>query len=198
MNKYNMNIKDVKDLCIVAALTALGVVLSAFLQIPVYGNIKIDLSYLVIIIICYMYGSIIGGFSAMTIAMLESSLFTSLGFSISWAIANLFIGLVCGLTFSLVKKTNLKPLFKHFINVSSIVISVAIAMLFIKTGIECVLYEIPFEVKIVKNAVAFGLDVAACLLGYVLLLPKLIRLQLGKLSGVSVETSKDVVDDENE
>ena len=175
--------KNVKDMCIVAVLTALGVVLSAFLQVPVYGNIKIDLSYLVIIVICYLYGALIGGFSAMTIAMLESSLFTSLGFSISWATANLFVGLACGLAFTLTRKSELKPLIKHVINISTIVLSVAIAMLFIKTGIECGLYGIPFEVKIAKNAVAFGLDLTACLIGYAMLLPKFVKIGLIKVNG---------------
>lgn len=174
--------KNVKDLCIVAVLIALGVVLSAFLQIPIYSNIKIDLSYIVIIVICYMYGAVVGGLGAMTIAMLESSLFTSLGFSISWTVANLFVGLVCGLTFSLTRHRNIKEVYKHIVNAVAIVLSVAVAMLFIKTGIECVLYEIPFEIKIAKNAVAFGLDVTVCLIGYAIMLPKLIRMNLYKLN----------------
>ena len=186
------NIKAVKDLCIVAVLIALGVVLSAFLQIPIYSNIKIDLSYIVIIVICYMYGAVVGGLGAMTIAMLESSLFTSLGFSISWSIANLFIGLVCGLTFTLTR-TKVKELaVKHSINIIAIVASVAIAMLFIKTGIECVLYEIPFEIKIAKNAVAFGMDVTVCLIGYSMLLPKLIRMNMYKLNSDLAEPETEV------
>ena len=189
------NIKAVKDLCIVAVLIALGVVLSAFLQIPIYSNIKIDLSYIVIIVICYMYGAVVGGLGAMTIAMLESSLFTSLGFSISWSIANLFIGLVCGLTFTLTR-TKIKELtVKHSINIIAIVASVAIAMLFIKTGIECVLYEIPFEIKIAKNAVAFGMDVTVCLIGYSMLLPKLIRMNLCKINEDLKEIEKKTCED---
>ena len=168
--------QNIKKLCTVSVLTALGVVLSAFLQIPIFSNIKIDLSYIVIIVICYLYGAVIGGFSAMTIAMLESALFTSLGFSISWSLANLFLGLVIGLAFSLSK--NEVNIVKHSINIISIIIAVAIAMLFIKTIIECKLYEIPFNIKIAKNAVAFGIDTATCLIGYCLLLPKLINTKL--------------------
>lgn len=186
------NIKAVKDLCIVAVLIALGGVLSAFLQIPIYSNIKIDLSYIVIIVICYMYGAVVGGLGAMTIAMLESSLFTSLGFSISWSIANLFIGLVCGLTFTLTRTKIKKLAIKHSINIIAIVASVAIAMLFIKTGIECVLYEIPFEIKIAKNSVAFGMDLAVCLIGYSMLLPKLIRMNMYKLNSDLTEPETEV------
>ena len=166
------NKKMIFNLCLNAILIALGVVLSSFLQIPIFSNIKIDLSYVVIILMCMLFNPFQAGLSAMTIAMLESSLFTAYGFSISWAMANLFIGLACGTVFQLTKNMDKKWL-KYVINISSIVISVAIAMLLIKTIIECKLYAIPFEVKIVKNLVAFGVDTASCFIGYLLIIPKL-------------------------
>ena len=49
--------------------------------------------------------------------------------------------------------------------VLAIVIFVGIAMLGAKTIIECNLYGIPFEVKIVKNLVAFGIDSITMVIG---------------------------------
>ena len=47
----------------------------------------------------------------------------------------------------------------------AILIFVGIGMLGAKTGIECYLYHIPFAVKIVKNAVAFGIDSLTMIIG---------------------------------
>lgn len=49
--------------------------------------------------------------------------------------------------------------------VLSVLAYVGIGMLIFKTGIECFLYHIPFAVKIVKNAVAFGVDSAVMIAG---------------------------------
>ena len=88
---------------------------------------------------------------------MESMLFSPYGFSISWFVANLIIGLGCGLVF---KKTE-----NTWIRIAAIVGFVALGMLGAKTGIECYLYHIPFAVKIVKNAVAFGVDTLTMLIG---------------------------------
>ena len=170
-----MKKRIVFDICLIAVLIALGVVFSAFLQIPIYSDIRLDLSYIIIVYICYRFGALYGGFSAMSIAMLESTLFTAYGFSISWATANFVLGAIIGLSFQLTKGMKNKPLY-YIINVSSIVLAVAIGMLGIKTLIECKLYEIPFNVKIVKNSVAFGLDLGVSLLGFLVLLPRMIIL----------------------
>lgn len=174
------NKKEIYMLVLNSVLIALGVVLSSFLQIPIYSDIRIDLSYVVIIVMCLMYNPIQAGLSAMCIAMLESSLFTQYGFSISWATANFVVGFGISLAFMLTK-TMRKNWLKHVINVGTIVVSVAIGMLFVKTIIECNLYNIPFEVKIVKNSVAFGIDTAACLLGYLAILPRLLKMKLNGL-----------------
>lgn len=172
---------EVFKLTLNAMLIALGVVFSSFLQIPIYSDIRIDLSYVIIVVICFIYNPIQSGLSAMTIAMLESTLFTQYGFSISWASANFIVGFGISLAFMITRKVESKPI-KHSINIGAIIVSVAIGMLFVKTIIECNLYDIPFEVKIAKNSVAFGLDSASCLIGYLATLPRLIKM---KLRGIS-------------
>lgn len=173
MNK-KFSLKSVYGLTLLAVLTALGIVLSAFTQFRIYGDIKIDLSYIVIVIVCYLYGGICGGISAGLIASLESLLFTSYGFSISWTSANIIIGLLTGLV---IKHNPIKNnVLKHIINLIVIILSSAIGLLLVKTIIECKLYDIPVEVKIAKNAVAFGTDLTCMLIGYFCLLPIVLKI----------------------
>ena len=140
----------------IAILTALYCVLSAMMKIPFIGAISLDLGYIALTVGCALFGpwaAVIGAVGC----GLESILFSPYGFSISWFIANLIIGLGCGIVF---KKTE-----NIWLRIAAIVGFVAVGMLGAKTGIECYLYHIPFAVKIVKNAVAFGVDTLTMLMG---------------------------------
>lgn len=160
-----------KDICLIGVLLALGIVLSSFLQFRLIGDIKVDLSYLVIVIICYLYGGLIGSISAALIALLESTLFGAYGISISWTCANLVIGAIIGTVLHLNYKLKVKPV----IDITAIIIGCAIGLLLVKTLIECKLYNIPFAVKIIKNAVAFGVDCGCMIVGYLAFLPKVLK-----------------------
>ena len=140
----------------IGILTALYCVLSAMMKIPFIGAISLDLGYIVLAIGCAVFG-VWGVFIGAVGCGIESILFSPYGFSISWFMANLFIGLGCGYVF---KRT--ENIWKRII---AILIFVGIGMLGIKTGIECYLYHIPFAVKIVKNAVAFGVDSLVMIIG---------------------------------
>ncbi len=168
-------LKSVYGLVLLAMLVSLGIVLSAFLQFRLIGDIKIDLSYIVIVVICYLYGGIVGGISAGLIAGLESLLLSNYGFSISWTSANVIIGLITGLIVS--HNSIRRKVLKHILNISVMTISCAIGLLLVKTIIECNLYAIPFEVKIVKNAVAFGADLTCMIIGYFALLPIVLKIE---------------------
>ena len=140
----------------IAILTALYCVLSAMMKIPFIGAISLDLGYIALTVGCTLFGpwaAVIGAVGC----GLESILFSPYGFSISWFVANLIIGLGCGIVF---KKTE-----NIWLRIAAIVGFVAVCMLGAKTGIECYLYHIPFAVKIVKNAVAFGVDTITMLIG---------------------------------
>ena len=140
----------------IAILTALYCVLSAMMKIPFIGSISLDLGYIALTVGCALFGpwaAVIGAVGC----GLESILFSPYGFSISWFVANLIIGLGCGIVF---KKTK-----NIWLRIAAIVGFVAVGMLGAKTGIECDLYNIPFAVKIVKNAVAFGVDTVTMLIG---------------------------------
>ena len=140
----------------IAILTALYCVLSAMMKIPFIGAISLDLGYIALTVGCALFGpwaAVIGAIGC----GLESILFSPYGFSISWFVANLIIGLGCGIVF---KKTE-----NIWLRIVAIVGFVAVGMFGVKTGIECYLYHIPFAVKIVKNAVAFGVDTITMLIG---------------------------------
>ena len=140
----------------IAILTALYCVLSAMMKIPFIGAISLDLGYIALTLGCALFGPWAAFIGAVGCG-LESILFSPYGFSISWFVANLIIGLGCGIIF---KKTQ-----SMWIRFAAIIGFVAIGMLGAKTGIECYLYHIPFAIKIVKNAVAFGVDTITMLIG---------------------------------
>lgn len=140
----------------IAVLTALYCVLSAMMKIPFIGAISLDLGYVALTLACAVFGPW-GAFVGAVGCGLESMMFSPYGFSISWFVANLIIGLGCGFVFM-----NTKTIWKR---VLAIILFVGIGMLGAKTGIECYLYHIPFAVKIIKNLVAFGVDSLVMLIG---------------------------------
>lgn len=140
----------------IAILTALYCVLSAMMKIPFIGAISLDLGYIALTLGCALFGPWAAFIGAVGCG-LESILFSPYGFSISWFVANLIIGLGCGRIF---QKTD-----NNWMRIAAIIVFVAIGMLGAKTGIECYLYHIPFAVKIVKNLVAFGVDALVMIIG---------------------------------
>ena len=147
-------------LALIGILTALYVVLSTFMKIPVIGNISLDLGYIALSIACGLVGPWAGFVGAVGCG-LESILFSSYGFSISWFVANLFIGFMCGYLF---KCTSNK-----IIRIAYSVFAVLFAVGVVKTGIECTLYSIPVLVKIPKNFTAFVMDSICMIIGLYIL-----------------------------
>lgn len=148
-----------KKLCYIAMLTALYVVLSAFLKVSLIGNIMLDLGYIAFAVALDMFG-IWGVFVGAVGCSIESILFSAYGFSISWFVANLIIGLGCGIVF---ERT------KHFgIRVITILGFTALGVLIAKSAIECYLYQIPLTIKIPKNFTAFSIDSCCMVLGLII------------------------------
>jgi len=147
---------NTKNIAILGMLTALYVVLSAFLKFTLVGNIMVDLGYIAFTFALCMFGpaGIIVGVLGCT---LESILFSAYGFSISWCLANLTIGLIC----AWLLKNDMNIYAKCLI----VVVAVAVGMLGVKTAVECLLYNIPLVVKLPKNAVAFAVDAVTMMIG---------------------------------
>lgn len=148
-----------KKICITGLMIALYCALSAMIKFTIIGHIQIDLGYIVLAIACILIGpwaAIVGDVGC----AFESMMFSSYGFSISWFVANVIIGLICGFGFQKYKDI--------YIRCIIVIVSTAIGMLLIKTLIECNLYHIPFEVKIIKSAAAFILDSICMIFGLIL------------------------------
>lgn len=141
--------KTTYKVAVIGMLTALYVVLSAFLKFSIFSNIMIDLGYVAFAVALCLFGPI-GTVVGVIGCMLESLLFSAYGLSVSWMAANLVIGLICGFAFTKVDNV--------WIRMAIGIVSVLIGMLVVKTAIECALYNIPLAVKIPKNAVAFAVD----------------------------------------
>ena len=151
--------KKTKTIAMLGMLTALYVVLSAFLKFTLFGNIMVDLGYIAFAFALCMYG-LLGTVVGVIGCALESILFSAYGFSISWVAANLVIGLFCGFAF---KKAH-SDIEKYLVTAAA----VAVGMIVVKTVIECALYGIPLAVKIPKNVVAFAADYVTMIMGIML------------------------------
>lgn len=162
--------EKLRKITLVAMLTALAIVLSTWLKVPLISDIKLDLSYIVLtiaIIYCDVWGAMFVG--VMT-ALLGSLLFSAYGLSYSWILANLTIVLIASPIFKLCKG----HWWSIYVFAIGIIIAVAVGMLVVKTGVECYLYNIPLVVKLPKNFAAFMSDSLCMLLGLPIykLLPK--------------------------
>jgi hypothetical protein len=147
-----------KNIVTFGVLIALYVALSFCMKFTVIGNIQIDLGYVVFAVACCIFGAwgfVVGAFGC----MIESILFSAYGFSISWFIANVIIGILCGTTYMAFKE-------KHFVwRMFFTLIAVLLGVGVFKTGIECYLYNIPLAVKLPKNIVATIIDTIAMWIG---------------------------------
>ena len=147
-----------KKICALSMGIALFVVLSLCLQVPVFENYYLCLGYVVMAVYCYSfgpsYGTAIGFFGVILYCLLTNGLRGMPG----WAAGNIFIGLFVGTTCKLT--ADMKNVFlRHIIIAFSIVVSVAIAILGIKSIIECFLYSQPFVIRVANNVFAFVADV---------------------------------------
>lgn len=140
----------VKNMVTLAVLTALYVALSAMMKVPFIGNISLDLGYIAFVIALMLFGykGIIVGVVG---CALESILFSAYGFSISWAVGNLLVGLIF---VSGVRKNFYNPITYMVLAALGCFVGIGIA----KTAIESYLYTIPLAIKFPKNLIATVVD----------------------------------------
>lgn len=161
-----------KKIITLAILTALYVALSAMMKIPFIGNISLDLGYIVfaVAIMLFGYSGVLVGVLGCSI---ESLLFSAYGFSISWAVGNLVVGLVFAWFIS-------KSTYNKFRFILGAFVACILGILLVKTGIECRLYNIPTAIKVPKNLVACLVDTITMCIGILIFNEK----RLDKLSKV--------------
>lgn len=155
--------KSINKMCVNAMGIALFVVLSYCIQFPVFENYYLCLGYVAMTVFCYYFGPvsgmIVGGFGVVLYCLLINGLNGMPG----WAIGNLFIGFVVGSTCKITSKMNKQKL-RHLIIGSSILFSVAIGMIGIKSIVETLIYAQPMILRIGKNLYAFVADVIVMLI----------------------------------
>lgn len=153
-----INIKtNIRLICYLGIGIALYVALGSVMNIPLLANthLQTDLGYIAFGIYCYYFGW--PAFIVGTIGCMFESLIFSGWIPTGWMLGQAFIGITCGIVFT---KVRFKP-----VHIIVAIVSVFIGIGFIKTLIECAMYNIPFAVKFPKNCIAFAADVVPMLLG---------------------------------
>ena len=147
-----------KWICITAISTALFVVLTMCLQVPVFENYYLCLGYIIMAVCLYSFGTVSGTFVGVIGVVLYCLLTSGLRGMPGWAIGNLVIGVIVGLTFKLTKKMK-KTWLQAVVNFLAIAVSTAIGILILKSLTECILYAQPMIVRMGKNVFAFVADI---------------------------------------
>lgn len=147
-----------KKLTINALGIALFVVLSMCLRVPVFENYYLCLGYVVMTVYCYCVGTISGTLVGTMGVVLYCVLISGLRGLPGWAIGNIVLGIIIGLTFKAVKKLK-RPWLEDIISIVVIIIATALAILLVKSMVEHLLYYEPFLIRVAKNVYAFVADV---------------------------------------
>jgi len=148
---------NLKFITITGIGTALYVVFSLCLQVPVFENYYLCLGYVVMAVYCYSFGVVSGTIVGTLGCFLYCLLISGLRGMPGWVLGNLFIGIALGLTFKIIKSIKNKPL-QYIINIIASVLYSAVAMLVIKSFTEQLLYAQPFLLRAAKNSYAFAAD----------------------------------------
>lgn len=141
--------KRTQKICYIGIGIAFYVALSMTVKIPLISHIQTDLGYIAFGAWCCLFGwlgAIVGA-----VGCLLESLLISGWIPTGWILGQIAIGLICGIAYKHCKSNIAKILIT--------IIAVFIGIAGIKTIVECYLYQIPFGVKIAKNAIATIADI---------------------------------------
>lgn len=160
-----------KKICITSIGIALYVALSMTVKIPIIGHIALDLGYVVLGVYCFCFGgvsgAIVGGCGCVIVSLITSGLFPP-----GWFVGNIFIGAVCGKLYERDQRDSVLAFLGGYFNFMVTILAVLIGIGVIKTAIECLLFSIPWMVKIEKNGIAALVDIIVMMIG-VLLAPRI-------------------------
>ena len=151
-----------KQICLIAVGIALFVALSLCLQVPVFENYYLCLGYVVMAVYCYSFGPGSGALVGCLGVVLYCLVINGLRGMPGWALGNIVIGVLLGLAFRASKKWE-KPVPRAILHVATVVISVALGILVIKSETESLLYAQPFLIRVGKNVYAFVADLVVLL-----------------------------------
>ena len=150
--------KSIRWICVTAIGIALFVVLTLCLQVPVFENYYLCLGYIIMAVCLYSFGTACGTIVGVIGVLLYCILTGGMRGMPGWALGNLLIGIILGLTFRMTRKLN-KTWLKAVINFLAILVSTALGILILKSVVEWILYSQPMAVRIGKNVFAFAADI---------------------------------------
>ena len=152
-----MNITT-QRISLLAVGTALFVVLSMCLQVPVFENYYLCLGYVVMAVYCYSFGTVSGTATGTLGVVLYCLVINGLRGMPGWALGNVVIGICIGLAFRMTKQMKNRVLATCLCGMA-IVAGTALGILGIKSITESILYGQLFIVRVGKNIYAFIADV---------------------------------------
>ncbi len=156
--RTSLSDRRIRMICITGISTALFVVLTMCLQVPVFENYYLCLGYIIMAVCLYSFGTVCGTFVGVAGVILYCLLTSGLRGMPGWAAGNLLIGIIVGITFRLTKKLE-KVWLRAVINFLAISVSVALGILIVKSLTECLLYSQPMLIRMGKNIYAFVADI---------------------------------------
>lgn len=178
-------------ICVTAVGIALFVVFSLCLQVPVFENYYLCLGYVAMAVYCYSFGAVSGTIVGVLGVVLYCLVISGLRGLPGWALGNVVIGIALGLTFRRTKTMKSTGL-KSVINAVSIILSVTVGILGLKSITESILYLQPFLVRVGKNFYAWIADMVVLLLSLpiCMTLDKTVRKMFPKLVERPAETNE--------
>ena len=147
--------KNVKTICYLGIGIALYVAFSMSMNIPLISHIQTDLGYIVFGVWCVLFGW--QGFIVGAAGCIIKTLIMGGWFPWGWFLGQIAIGIICGVGYNKVKS--------NIVKVIITIIAIFVGIAGIKTIVECKLYSIPFDVKIIKNLVATVADIIPMVIG---------------------------------
>lgn len=137
--------------------------LSLCLQVPVFENYYLCLGYVVMAVYCYsvgiISGTLVGTFGTILYCILISGLRGMPG----WALGNIVIGIIMGYSFGIGKVFDKNSKRQYLFFIAGILVGTSIGILFVKSGLECLLYTQPFIARVASNGYAFIADLVVLL-----------------------------------
>lgn len=159
--KYDRRKKKMRASTLRITVLAVGIalfaVLSLCLQVPVFENYYLCLGYAVMAVYCYSFGTVSGTVVGVLGVVLYCLLISGLRGMPGWALGNVVIGILLGLTFLYTKKIKNVPV-KTVLNAAAVILSTALGILIVKSLTEHLLYAQPMIVRMGKNMSAFIAD----------------------------------------
>ena len=147
-----------RKLCLTAMGTALFVVLTLCLQVPVFENYYLCLGYVVMMVFCFYFGpfssAVVGTLGVVLYCLLISGLRGMPGWAAGNVVIALAVSFACRYTAGLKNK-----LLRYLILTGVIVVATAVAILGVKSVVEMILYAQPFLLRAAKNLYAFVADI---------------------------------------